>query len=447
MGSAIYRVHTFPATGNSFEVKLEIIHIDQSFIECTPNIGLQILCDLYEYTKRSYSLESGTLPADSAQRLQKAGVAEVFQEMLNLSQGTEFQVSEEVASQYPAGSEYMGKSVWLTYEGKPYWTIHTEPEYEAFCHLAEKEIQSVEILEYAPTFPWQKDRISNWIHGIQEAISDENPVARLRISVHRPELLCLLTDAYSWETAMFDFEIEAPEFEPTPRKLGPLLDPNRNIQPDAPIVLQKWWNELPVFWQKILWWNLRLQKQALIPAIAYHFIGSGWMGLKTELESLQVPVLTDSDLQELQQMQLLIVSFLELTDLEPIRNLKGLTVLVADGNLLTDIQVLAEMKQLQYLMLWNNSEIEDFSPLASLTELRQLYYYAGNSKNFALISNLTKLKVLEIGLYEEYDWKEALLLPELKKLQGYAFASTPEAFSVLKSRGIEVDVEIIEEEE
>ena len=83
----------------------------------------------------------------------------------------------------------------------------------------------------------------------------------------------------------------------------------------------------------------------------------------------------------------------DITDLEPLKNLKKLKVLIlGDDPLIRDITPLGELTELQYLELFMGYQIEDFTPLANLTKMRDINVsYCPYLDNLDFLANMPEL--------------------------------------------------------
>ncbi len=92
-------------------------------------------------------------------------------------------------------------------------------------------------------------------------------------------------------------------------------------------------------------------------------------------------------------------------ELEPIlRYCTELVALDLSHNDLEDISLIGEMKNLKVLLLGDNSDIANLSPLASLTELEYLELYSIKAaEDFSVLKELTKLKEVNLS-YSPAAW-------------------------------------------
>jgi serine/threonine protein kinase len=105
---------------------------------------------------------------------------------------------------------------------------------------------------------------------------------------------------------------------------------------------RKWWNQLSDRWKKLFKTTIGIEAEP-----------------------------SDSDLDEIFNLQKLDCSWYQFSDLEPLRELTQLQDLVCSYNEISDLEPLCSLTQLQKLDCASN-KIRDLEPLCSLTELREL---------------------------------------------------------------------------
>ncbi len=99
-----------------------------------------------------------------------------------------------------------------------------------------------------------------------------------------------------------------------------------------------------------------------------------------------------------------------LSDLEPIRNLTKLKYLILADNYISDISPLADLKELVYLELFLNRDVEDLTPLKSLTKMVDInlcHIYVGS--NYDFLYSMPDLKLVYLNMCRvPFDEHEAL---------------------------------------
>lgn len=120
-----------------------------------------------------------------------------------------------------------------------------------------------------------------------------------------------------------------------------------------------------------------------------------------------------SILGNLKNLKELNLAWNEIKSLEVLSELTELRKLYIDGNEFEDIQVLSKLTDLRELYLGINPQIQDFSPLGSLTKLQVLEISDCDLKTLSLPKGLTSL--LELNL--SYNQLASLFLPKLEALQ------------------------------
>ena len=137
-----------------------------------------------------------------------------------------------------------------------------------------------------------------------------------------------------------------------------------------------------------------------------------------------------------------------------------ITSLYLDGNDLRDISALKDMKRLNVLQLYANNFIEDYSPLAGLSDLKYLSVSMFFNQDLSAIENCKKLKQLSInGSFLRvvngcsYDGGPYCVplnniafldeLPALEKVSFYHFSElSEEAIDQIENSEIDAEIEI-----
>ncbi len=107
-----------------------------------------------------------------------------------------------------------------------------------------------------------------------------------------------------------------------------------------------------------------------------------------------------------------------ITDITPLAQLTELTRVDLGNNPITEIKSLIGLKKLKSLSLRSTSKLEDISPLLDMIYLRELYYSDGN-KNLKYLKYLKYLKNLSIGRNQVKNLKYLKNLKNLKYLSLY----------------------------
>lgn len=156
-----------------------------------------------------------------------------------------------------------------------------------------------------------------------------------------------------------------------------------------------------------------------------------------------------SVLYKLSNLEYLNLSDNMIENINPLAKLYKLKVLDLSYNNMTDLDDLKNLENLEVLRLSSCEKIKDFSPLASLVNLKELVFDP-NGLDTSSLTNLNELEYLAIGYTEDSRYQELVFnnicnLNNLKKLclyhTGYIDAKLLTNFSELKS--LCMDVEII----
>ena len=92
----------------------------------------------------------------------------------------------------------------------------------------------------------------------------------------------------------------------------------------------------------------------------------------------------------------LLLSYNEVTDLNPLVTLQQLRVLNLVGNAVADLSPLAKLSELRVTELWNN-QIEDLSPLAALPKLESASLYANRITDLSPVAGAPWLGNADLG--------------------------------------------------
>lgn len=104
------------------------------------------------------------------------------------------------------------------------------------------------------------------------------------------------------------------------------------------------------------------------------------------------------------------------SDIEDLKYMKNLTILILNSNQISDISVLAGLTNLTHLYISNN-QISDISALTGLTNLTGLGIYNNQISDISVLTGLTNLTELYI---DGNPVKDISALAELKNLKGLA---------------------------
>ncbi|PLX13374.1 MAG: hypothetical protein C0598_03860 [Marinilabiliales bacterium] len=154
--------------------------------------------------------------------------------------------------------------------------------------------------------------------------------------------------------------------------------------------LQMWWNNLPVYWHKILQENLNIETEP----------GREQLQEMVDLKNLQVK--GNIDIKSLEVLSLfnlledIEISNTRLSDISAISFLPSVKKLSIPNNPVYDISSISKMTQLQELNMENTS-VDDLEALEGLTQLRSLNIAGTKVSNLKDIQNLTNLRVLIIN--------------------------------------------------
>jgi len=119
-----------------------------------------------------------------------------------------------------------------------------------------------------------------------------------------------------------------------------------------------------------------------------------------------------SPLKELRGLQLLNLAGSQVTDLSPLAELRGLQSLYLTGTQVTDLSPLAELKSLRSLYL-RITQVTDLSPLAELRDLQLLYLEGTLVTDLSPLAELKSLQSLDLAGTQVTDLSP---LAELKSL-------------------------------
>lgn len=141
-------------------------------------------------------------------------------------------------------------------------------------------------------------------------------------------------------------------------------------------------------------------------------------------------IISLSGLEYAVNLESLMLPGLDITNIEPLKNLHKVTFLALSGNQITQIEPLQELSQLEKLVIDSNN-IEKLDALAGLTNLTDLLIGDNQLKDLSPIQSLVKLKWLDISDNQIQSLEPLRDHPELEHL--YFVNNQVQDISVLTS--------------
>ncbi|WP_025705715.1 stalk domain-containing protein [Paenibacillus graminis] len=141
-------------------------------------------------------------------------------------------------------------------------------------------------------------------------------------------------------------------------------------------------------------------------------------------------IISLSGLEYAVNLESLMLPGLDITNIEPLKNLHKVTFLALSGNQITQIEPLQELSQLEKLVIDSNN-IEKLDALAELTNLTDLLIGDNQLKDLSPIQSLVKLKWLDISDNQIQSLEPLRDHPELEHL--YFVNNQVQDISVLTS--------------
>ncbi|KOY86283.1 hypothetical protein AD998_09105 [bacterium 336/3] len=419
--SALNSFRVLSKKDNVIVIEVCMIHADERQINDSYNFALQILVELYEFVKLDYLHSIAYSPLDK--ETHKKLVLEAYKPLLeNLLTLMRFD------------------------------NPHHEPEYIAFCKQADTHIKLVEVLS-VDDFPHWIDRFETWLkyqkqpyHLTEQEYAEspesvETPSYQLQITVN-PEstfLLNHIVEGCKWESAAYNFLNYVENYQQQKESIVYCLNYSTEVSPPTDEVLQRWWNSLDDIWKHIFIQNLVAQKYDLPADIVENFALPIMPKLIHEVQkeiSLQ-------DLRLISQFKYLNASHENIRDISCISMLKGLKILNLENTYFTDISFLKNITSLEYLSLFGNDSIKDFSALQSLKKLQYLHFLPQKQDDLENIRSLENLRVLSFGtLFSDFNYSIFEQFPKLKRISGFAQPLSDSEMNILKKlhqKGVEID--------
>lgn len=426
--SALNSFRILSKKDNVIVVEVCLIHADERHINDSYNFALQILVELYEFVKLDYfhSIAYSPLDKDAHEKLILEVNKPLLEEVLLLMRGNE-----------------------QTYQ----------PQFDAFCAQADVRIALVEVMS-VDCFPHWADRFETWLqyqkpahHLTNEEFAEnpeskERPSYQLQITVNPASdfLLNHVVEGCKWDSACYNFWNYTESYEEKNQSVRHCLNYSTEVSPPADEVLQTWWNGLNEAWKQVFLRNLHLQKKELPSILLGYSLGQSIdFIISTNLPN----EITAQDLRLISQLKYLNGSA-EINEISPLGMLKGLKILELENTYFTDIAVLSDLIHLEYLSIFGNNSIKDFSALQSLKKLQYLSYLPQNQQDLAHIRLLQNLRELTFGtLFFEFDYSVFEQFSKLKKISGFVQPLSENQLSVLKNlhqKGVEIEWNVLDEE-
>lgn len=243
-----------------------------------------------------------------------------------------------------------------------------------------------------------------------------------------------------WSSAAYDFLGYTKTFSPKKEPVYHVLQYDTETEvPDAE-ALWAWWESLSMEWKQVFFVNAYLQSSRIFASIQPAYSGYMTIGRfedlngKAFLDALCSQEMNIQELIKISGLKVLYASGCNLTDLAPLRMLKGLKMLELEANPLQNVDALADLLLLEELILiiYENPKPSQLS-LQSATRLKYLYFDPQNEAEFQMIGQFTELRELTILYDFEADMRPLLNLKHLQKLTGGNRELTPENKTVLET--------------
>ncbi|TAE73608.1 MAG: hypothetical protein EAZ85_06605 [Bacteroidetes bacterium] len=427
--SALNSFRILSKKDNVIVVEVCLIHPDEHHINDSYNFALQILVELYEFVKLDYlhSIAYSPLAKDAHEKLLLEENKPLLEHLLALMRGNN--------------------------------QTH-QPQFDAFCEQADTHIMLVEVL-CVDDFPHWADRFETWLkyqkpaHHLTNEEFAENPESKERPSYHlqitvNPAsdfLLNHVVEGCKWDSAAYNFWNYTQSYEEKNQSIRHCLNYDTDAVPPTDEILQAWWNGLNEAWKQIFLRNLHLQKKELSTILLGYSLGQS---IDFIISTNLANEITMQDLRLISQLKYLNGSSYQINEISPLGMLKGLKILELENPHFSDIAVLKDLINLEYLSIFGNDSIKDFSALQHLKKLQYLHFLPQKQEDLENIRFLENIRELNFGtLFFEFDYAIFEQFPKLKKLSGFAQPLSDSEMNILKNlhqKGVIIDWNTYDEE-
>jgi len=450
--SALNSFKILAVNANQFDVEVTMIHPDERAMITSANFALQIILELYEKIKLGYiyndaSWQSFPFTQDEAADLIKPEFVPILDELLTCMRWKEIDVTEEDYNRINVSGvyEYKGHKLSGTGMTNGRYYVSLETEFDTFCEKADTKIELVENISIANYPHWYDSIDVAMKHGNIYEITDDlrktyenvpNPTYVLRITVN-PDYLFLLNHLVPgcyWDSAAYDFLPYCSYYYSFKKPIlhtlsySPIVDP----LPDNELV--EWWSGLSEEWRAAFLVNLDFQQKNIYPQMKDKYCGmmlfptferlEGQEKLN-EFKSYQPSI---GELRLISQLSIMVVSGMNVSDLEPLRMLKGLRILDSEDNQIEDLDAISEARSLEFLLLVTfHKPKPNHTVLKNLKNLKELVFDPCTQEEFDMIQGFTELRKASLTCKFEAEISALTQLNNLKSVSG----SDHEPFSVI----------------
>jgi hypothetical protein len=408
--SALNSFKIFSKQGNQIDVEVTIVHPDEHYICRAKNFALQIILELYENIIGGSIYNSNwcgyPFTQDESEKLINPTYQKDFQKLLTLFRGEKISITQEEYDRRVKESDYVYGNQGAGYlsGGAEGCFIGLRPSYNLCCETAETLIEKVELVSFE-NYPHWLDTFEVWLeyqkrYGFPQEAYDRNenspnPKYHLRIttSLNAVYLLEHIVPKSFWDSAAYNYEIETrgnfkSVYNSTDLQYKSELN---NAHSDEELL--RWWGTLSENWKRVFQINLFMQSNYLpidvVGQLDGFFVASKFHELHPNVE-FQAP--TVKEISNMTLLKALFATGFGLIDLEPLLLLPNLKILQVEDCSLTNIDSLNFLTRLEYLNVYSNSELRDFTVLKNLTQLKYLYCDWSIQDNIELMKMLPNLR-------------------------------------------------------
>lgn len=456
--SALNSFKILSVKNNQVDVEVTMIHPDERSMNTSANFALQIILELYEKIKLGHIYNDAAwqyfpYTQDEASALIKPEFVSKLDEILTAMRWKEIDVTEEDYNYINVSGiyEYKGQKLSGTGMTNGRYYVSLETEFDTFCEKADRKIELVEELSIA-NYPHWYDSIDAAIkYGngfeITDALHKEyshvpNPSYVLRITVN-PDFQFLLNHVAPgcfWDSAAYDFLPYCSYYYSFKKPILNTLTYTPIVEPAADAELQEWWAGLSEDWRIAFLINLDFQRRFIYPQMTNKYCGMMLYSTFERLEGndklneLRAYQPTIEELRLISQLSIMVVSGMNVGDLEPLRMLKGLRILDSEDNQIEDLKAILEATSLEFLVLVTfHKPKPDHTVLRNLTKLKELIFDPCTQEELDMIEGFQGLRKASLTCKFEADLTVLTKLKNLKRVSG----SDREPFSEAKKAIIE----------
>jgi hypothetical protein len=450
-------------SGNILDMTTTIVHPDEHNINASKNFVLQAVLEAYENMKLGYVYANDRY---SSYPFDEKGAKEILaqcdtarlEQLFEMARGKEIPITKK---EYQKLSNKSGE---LHHEGKKIscygmsndqYYMQLEPAYDDFCALADQLIESIEIIDIQD-YPHWFDRIDIWLkyqsfYDFDDEEHEKNadapdPSYSFRVVFRDASLLQHLRPACRWESAAYDFDSYAKNYENKYRAQNIMVLDAADIADYDAQTLINWWASLAEVEKAILRANYGVQTRYNTPNLMrrLHGIMSKHVFEKEYADDILQGEPSIEQLQGMTKLKMLFAANYPLESLANFSLLRGLKYIYLEACQLKTLNGIEKLTNLAYLSMPMCGKVQDCSPVGQCKQLQYLHFDPYSEADLPMLAHLTALRELNIMAFELEINDLTMLLPltKLQQLDVYSLRFSPaaqEVLSELEERGVNVN--------